>query len=132
MKFPNNTLKISDFGLAKLCESDSLLDTICGSPMYMAPEIMKFKKYDTKADLWSLGVMFYQMIEKLIDDDVDFLGSYKVKSYISSNDKIHSLLSFFLAIAVIIIVELFCFPNDESNIMHELTNLADSKSSNKL
>ena len=56
------TLKISDFGLAKLCESDSLLDTICGSPMYMAPEIMKFKRYDTKADLWSLGVMFYQMM----------------------------------------------------------------------
>ena len=47
-------------------------------------------------------------------------------------DKIHSLLSFFLAIAVITIVELLCFPNDESNIIHELTNLADSKSSNKL
>ena len=58
----NLTLKISDFGLAKLCENGSLLDTICGSPMYMAPEIMKFKRYDTKADLWSLGVMFYQMM----------------------------------------------------------------------
>ena len=56
------TIKISDFGLAKTCESDTLLDTICGSPMYMAPEIMKYKKYDTKADLWSLGVIFYQML----------------------------------------------------------------------
>ena len=58
----NYTLKISDFGLAKSCESNTLLDTICGSPMYMAPEIMKYKKYDTKADLWSLGVIFYQML----------------------------------------------------------------------
>jgi len=57
-----HNLKISDFGLAKLCEDNSLLDTICGSPMYMAPEIMKYKKYDTKADLWSLGVIFYQML----------------------------------------------------------------------
>lgn len=56
------TIKISDFGLAKTCESNTLLDTICGSPMYMAPEIMKYKKYDTKADLWSLGVIFYQML----------------------------------------------------------------------
>ena len=47
-------------------------------------------------------------------------------------DKIHSLLSFFLAIAVITTVELLCFPKDESNIIHELTNLEDSKSSNKL
>jgi serine/threonine-protein kinase ULK/ATG1 len=55
-------LKISDFGLAKSCESNTLLDTICGSPMYMAPEIMKYRQYDTKADLWSLGVIFYQML----------------------------------------------------------------------
>lgn len=55
-------LKISDFGLAKSCGSNTLLDTICGSPMYMAPEIMKYRQYDTKADLWSLGVIFYQML----------------------------------------------------------------------
>ena len=58
----NYNLKISDFGLAKSCESNTLLDTICGSPMYMAPEIMKYRKYDTKADLWSLGIIFYQML----------------------------------------------------------------------
>lgn len=58
----NYNLKISDFGLAKSCESNTLLDTICGSPMYMAPEIMKYRQYDTKADLWSLGIIFYQML----------------------------------------------------------------------
>jgi len=35
-----NTLKISDFGFAKIIGSENLAETICGSPMYMAPEIM--------------------------------------------------------------------------------------------
>jgi len=58
----NYILKISDFGLAKTCNNDDLLNTVCGSPLYMAPEIMKYKPYNTKADLWSLGVIFYQML----------------------------------------------------------------------
>lgn len=55
-------LKITDFGLAKTQENNELFETICGSPMYMAPEIMKYKKYDRKADLWSLGVIFYELL----------------------------------------------------------------------
>lgn len=55
-------LKITDFGLAKDEEENPLFETICGSPMYMAPEIMKYKKYDKKADLWSLGVIFYELL----------------------------------------------------------------------
>ena len=55
-------LKITDFGLAKDEEENPLFKTICGSPMYMAPEIMKYKKYDKKADLWSLGVIFYELL----------------------------------------------------------------------
>jgi serine/threonine protein kinase len=36
--------------------------TLCGSPLYMAPEILGYKKYDARADLWSLGAILYEMV----------------------------------------------------------------------
>ena len=56
----NYTLKISDFGLAKV--STEMSETICGSPLYMAPEILKYQKYNNKADLWSVGIILYEML----------------------------------------------------------------------
>ena len=49
-------IKISDFGFAKI-NNNNLSDTLCGSPLYMAPEILTYKKYTDKADLWSIGVI---------------------------------------------------------------------------
>ena len=49
------TLKIADFGFARHLAEESLADTLCGSPLYMAPEILSYQKYDAKADLWSAG-----------------------------------------------------------------------------
>ncbi|RXH94158.1 hypothetical protein DVH24_023842 [Malus domestica] len=39
-----------------------LADTLCGSPLYMAPEIIKSQKYDAKADLWSVGAILFQLV----------------------------------------------------------------------
>ena len=55
-------LKIADFGFAKHLEETKMLETLCGSPIYMAPEILKFKEYDGKVDLWSMGVILYQLV----------------------------------------------------------------------
>lgn len=55
-------LKIADFGFARHFESDNMIETLCGTPLYMAPEIMKKQKYTTKSDLWSVGVILYQML----------------------------------------------------------------------
>jgi serine/threonine protein kinase len=55
-------LKITDFGFARYFDNDILIQTICGSPLYMAPEIMKNKKYDYKSDLWSIGIIFFEML----------------------------------------------------------------------
>lgn len=36
--------------------------TLCGSPMYMAPEVIRSMQYDGKADLWSIGTIMYQCL----------------------------------------------------------------------
>tara|TARA_Y100001958_G_C21224429_1_gene549790 strand:+ start:32 stop:1312 length:1281 start_codon:yes stop_codon:yes gene_type:complete len=57
-----NNIKLTDFDFAKIINDDNLFKTICGTPLYMAPEIIKYKKYNNKSDLWSLGIILYQMI----------------------------------------------------------------------
>jgi len=54
-------LKIADFGFARSLPSTALAETLCGSPLYMAPEILRYEKYDAKADLWSVGTVLYEM-----------------------------------------------------------------------
>jgi len=54
-------LKIADFGFARSLQPEGLAETLCGSPLYMAPEIMQLQKYDAKADLWSVGAILFQL-----------------------------------------------------------------------
>ncbi|KAK4499989.1 hypothetical protein PRZ48_008175 [Zasmidium cellare] len=54
-------LKIADFGFARHLPSTSMAETLCGSPLYMAPEILRYEKYDARADLWSTGTVLYEM-----------------------------------------------------------------------
>ncbi|XP_066395701.1 serine/threonine-protein kinase ATG1c-like isoform X2 [Miscanthus floridulus] len=58
----NSLLKIADFGFAKFLQPFALAETLCGSPLFMAPEVMQAQKYDAKADLWSVGVILYQLV----------------------------------------------------------------------
>lgn len=55
-------LKIADFGFARSLPATSLAETLCGSPLYMAPEILRYERYDAKADLWSVGTVLYEMV----------------------------------------------------------------------
>jgi serine/threonine protein kinase len=56
-------IKITDFGFSKYYYEDTgMLETLCGSPMYMAPEILFHQKYNVKTDLWSIGIILYEMI----------------------------------------------------------------------
>ena len=59
----NGHIKISDFGLSKILDSpDEKTFTLCGTPQYLAPEIIKKKGYDKTVDWWSLGCFLYEMI----------------------------------------------------------------------
>ncbi|PWN52498.1 kinase-like protein [Violaceomyces palustris] len=54
-------MKVADFGFARNLSNNVLAETLCGSPLYMAPEILRYEKYDAKADLWSVGAVLYEM-----------------------------------------------------------------------
>lgn len=53
---------MADFGFARNLPNASLADTMCGSPLYMGPEILSGQKYDAKADLWSVGAVLYEVV----------------------------------------------------------------------
>jgi serine/threonine-protein kinase ULK/ATG1 len=55
-------LKIADFGFARFLSDGVMAGTLCGSPMYMAPEVIRSLQYDGKADLWSIGTIMYQCL----------------------------------------------------------------------
>uniref|UniRef100_A0A3Q0SQS9 non-specific serine/threonine protein kinase n=1 Tax=Amphilophus citrinellus TaxID=61819 RepID=A0A3Q0SQS9_AMPCI len=58
----NTTIKIADFGFARHLQTNTMAATLCGSPMYMAPEVMMSRCYNAKADLWSIGTIVYQCL----------------------------------------------------------------------
>ena len=61
---PKSQVKIMDFGLAQLAEQSRLTKTatILGTPAYMSPEQAKRQPTDRRTDVWSLGVVIYEMV----------------------------------------------------------------------
>mmetsp|Transcript_906 Transcript_906/g.1241 ORF Transcript_906/g.1241 Transcript_906/m.1241 type:complete len:348 (-) Transcript_906:134-1177(-) len=58
----DSDIKIADFGFAKRVSGPNSLSTQCGTPGYVAPEILEGVPYGTKADMWSLGVIVYILL----------------------------------------------------------------------
>ena len=62
----NNIIKLSDFGVSKNISIFKSTKTLIGTPLYLAPEILKVKEekkpYSFKADIWSLGVTFCHLM----------------------------------------------------------------------
>eukprot|EP00026_Physarum_polycephalum_P012813 Phypoly_transcript_13147.p1 GENE.Phypoly_transcript_13147~~Phypoly_transcript_13147.p1 ORF type:complete len:350 (+),score=62.81 Phypoly_transcript_13147:63-1052(+) len=55
-------VRIADFGLSKIFEHGEELKTACGTPDYVAPEVLECKPYDMAVDIWSVGVITYILL----------------------------------------------------------------------
>lgn len=78
----NFNLKVSDFGLSAVKDQirpDGLLHTLCGTPAYVAPEILAKKGYDgAKVDIWSCGVILYVLIAGYLPfNDINLMVMYR-------------------------------------------------------
>ena len=59
----SNDIKLIDFGFSTVCQPGKRLKVFCGTPSYMAPEIVRRTEYEGKpVDMWSLGILLYALL----------------------------------------------------------------------
>jgi calcium/calmodulin-dependent protein kinase I len=103
----DSDIKLTDFGLAKIMTSDALLKTACGTPNYVAPELLLNKGYTEAVDMWSVGVMLYILLcgfppffaednatlfEQIIQGNYTFMEPYWNHISASAKDLVSRLL----------------------------------------
>ena len=87
-------LKIGDFGLSRHLSEGGFARSYKGSPLYMAPEIVQHKPYDEKCDLWSFGVIMYQLLTNTLPLDADAIlhQNWRVPDVAGVSDECRDLL----------------------------------------
>ena len=73
------SIKITDFGLSKIVASRDQVVDCCGTPAYVAPEILNKTPYWKQVDTWALGVVLYLMVTKILPfQDQDKKQTFKL------------------------------------------------------
>lgn len=60
--FNRAVIKVSDFGLARFVDEEKLATTTCGTPGYVAPEVLEQRPYNQSCDFWSVGVVLFILL----------------------------------------------------------------------
>lgn len=58
----NGYIKIIDYGLAKILKNNEEATSFCGTPEYLAPEMLTKESYDKSVDWWAVGILMYEML----------------------------------------------------------------------
>jgi len=58
----NGIIKLADFGFCQRIKNSQMLFEKLGSPLYMAPELLWEKPYDTRCDIYSIGCLVYELL----------------------------------------------------------------------
>ena len=60
----SQTYKLADFGFAKAVDNfkKDMMQSMVGTPLYMSPQILDHKRYNSKTDVWSIGFIFYEAL----------------------------------------------------------------------
>ena len=78
--------KLTDFGWSNYIQEDEKRTTVCGTPIYLAPEIIKEKGHDERVDIWCIGVLFFELSTGTVPfqgNDIDTLKNNIVNLKIS-------------------------------------------------
>eukprot|EP01084_Bolivina_argentea_P194591 333893_1 len=90
--------KLSDFGCCIKMNNNNIIDTICGSKQYYSPEkwLISPPQYNTKSDIFSFGITFYELITLTMDNNREF-GYYEPPNIDNLSQKYSNILCNFLS-----------------------------------
>uniref|UniRef100_A0A5G3I919 Calcium/calmodulin-dependent protein kinase type IV n=1 Tax=Xenopus tropicalis TaxID=8364 RepID=A0A5G3I919_XENTR len=107
---PDAPLKIADFGLSKIVDDQVTMKTVCGTPGYCAPEILRGCAYGPEVDMWSVGIITYillcgfepfydergdqYMFKRILNCDYDFVSPWWDDVSLNAKDLVKKLIVF--------------------------------------